>query len=193
MESRDGLPVVEAPSAQEWDAWLRAAGPESPGAWLRIARAGAAGPSASYAEALECALRHGWIDGTKAALDAGHWLQRFTPRRARSRWSRRNRETAERLIDEGRMEPAGLAQVEAARADGRWERAYHGMAGAPVPDDLRAALDAAPGAAAAFAVLDGANRYAILFRVEEARRPDTRARRIAGFVEMLARGDRPHG
>ena len=192
MGAQDGLPVVSFASAAGWDAWLRDAGPASPGAWLRIAKRGAPHPTISYAAALEEALRHGWIDGRKEALDADHWLQRFTPRRRGSRWSQRNREAAERLIAEGRMAPAGLAQVEAARTDGRWERAYAGAATATVPDDLRAALDAVPAAAEAFAGLDGANRYAVLYRVHDARRPETRARRIAAFVEMLARGDRPH-
>jgi uncharacterized protein YdeI (YjbR/CyaY-like superfamily) len=190
--AEDGLPVVSLASAAAWDAWLGEAGPASPGVWLRIARRGAPEPTLSYAEALEEALRHGWIDGRKGALDEHHWLQRFTPRRPGSRWSQRNRDAAERLIADGRMTPAGLAQVEAARADGRWERAYAGAASAVVPDDLRAALDAAPAAAEAFAGLDGANRYAVLYRVHDAKRPETRARRIAGFVEMLARGDRPH-
>lgn len=192
MVAEDGLPVVSFASAAEWDSWLAEAGTGSPGVWMRIAKAGAPRSTISYAEALEEALRHGWIDGRKSGLDDHHWMQRFTPRRPRSRWSQRNREAAERLMAEGRMTDAGLAQVEAARADGRWERAYPGPAGATVPADLRAALDAEPAAAAAFQGLDGANRYSILHRVEEARRPATRARRIAGFVEMLARGERPH-
>lgn len=193
MDATDGLPVVSFASAAEWDAWLRTeADGERPGVWLRIAKRGAPAPSVSYADALEVALCHGWIDGRKNALDEHHWLQRFTPRRPGSRWSRRNRDTAERLIAEGRMAAAGRAAVEAARADGRWERAYAGAATATVPDDLRAALDAVPAAAEAFAGLDGANRYAVLYRVQEAVRPETRARRIAEFVDMLARGERPH-
>ncbi len=149
-------------------------------------------PVVSYDEALEIALRHGWIDGQRAAGDDGSWLQRFTPRRRHSRWSRRNRDIAQRLVDEGRMTPGGLAEVEAARADGRWDRACAGAPTIAVLDDLREALEAAPRAARDFAALDGANRYAILYRVNDAKRSETRARRIATFVAMLERGERLH-
>lgn len=192
VDEKGGLPVLAFGSAPEWDAWLTERGADSRGVWLRLAKRGADVTTVSYADALEVAIRHGWIDGQKGALDPRFWLQRFTPRRAGSRWSQRNRDTADRLIAEGRMAPAGLAEVEAARADGRWERAYAGAASAAVPDDLRQALDAVPAAAAAFAALDGANRYAFIYRVEEAARADTRARRIAHFVDMLARGEVIH-
>ena len=191
MDEKEGLPVVSFSSAAEWDTWLAGGGPAA-GVWMRIAKKAAGVASVSYAEAVETAIRHGWIDGRKAPLDDRFWLQKFTPRRARSRWSERNRDIAVRLIEEGRMAPGGLAEVEAARADGRWERAYPPASTATVPDDLRAALDAAPTAAEAFAGLDAANRYAILYRVQDAKRPATRARRIATFVAMLARGERLH-
>lgn len=191
-DEKAGLPVLAFASAADWDAWLHANGAEAPGVWLRLAKRDSGAVTVSYGEALEHALCHGWIDGQTARWDERFSLRRFTHRRPRSRWSLRNRETAERLIAEGRMTPAGLAEVEAARADGRWERAYAGAATIAVPEDLRAALDAEPAAAAAFADLDGANRYAILYRVHDARRPETRTRRIATFVEMLIRGERIH-
>jgi uncharacterized protein YdeI (YjbR/CyaY-like superfamily) len=146
----------------------------------------------SYPEALDVALCHGWIDGQKRPLDERFWLQRFTPRKARSRWSKRNRARAEQLIASGEMAPAGLREVERARADGRWEAAYDSHATATVPPDLQAALDEHPAASEFFAGLDSANRYAILYRIQEARRPETRARRIATFVAMLAEGRRIH-
>jgi len=191
VDEKGGLPVVSFASAADWDRWLTEPG-RAAGVWLRIAKKGAGVASVSYAEAVEVAIRHGWIDGQKAPLDDRFWLQKFTPRRPRSRWSERNRDIAVRLVEDGRMTPAGLAEVEAARADGRWERAYAPASTATVPDDLREALDATPKAAEAFDALDGANRYAILYRVQDARRPETRARRIATFVEMLARGERLH-
>ena len=189
-DERAGLPVLSFASAADWESWLVAG--EGAGAWLRIAKRDSGLTSVSYDEALEVALCHGWIDGQKAGGDALTWLQRFTPRRRGSRWSQRNTTIAERLIAEGRMAPAGLAEVEAARADGRWDRAYAGAATITVPDDLRAALDASPAASAAFGALDGANRYAILYRVHDAKRAETRARRIAGLVAMLARGELLH-
>lgn len=182
-----GLATREA-----WAAWLEAGHASSPGVWLRIAKKGSGVASVSYAEALEVALCHGWIDGQKRPLDDRFWLQRFTPRTPRSRWSKRNRGLAERLIASGEMSAAGLREVERARADGRWDAAYDSHSTATVPPDLQAALDADPGAAAFFAGLDSANRYAILYRVQEARRPETRARRIATFVAMLAEGRRIH-
>jgi uncharacterized protein YdeI (YjbR/CyaY-like superfamily) len=146
----------------------------------------------AYAEAIEVALTYGWIDGQARRIDEQHYRQRFTPRRARSPWSKINRAKAERLIAEGAMEPAGLAEVERAKADGRWERAYDSPSTAVVPDDLRAALDAAPAASRLFDELDGTNRYAILYRIQDAKRPETRARRIEQFVAMLERGETLH-
>jgi uncharacterized protein YdeI (YjbR/CyaY-like superfamily) len=188
----DELPVLEPATRDAWAEWLERNHASSPGVWLRIAKAGSGEASASYAEALDAALCHGWIDGQKRPLDERFWLQRFSPRTSRSRWSKRNRARAEQLIEAGEMAPAGLAEIERARADGRWEAAYDSPATATVPPDLQAALDADPAAAAFFAGLDGANRYAILYRVQEARRPETRARRIATFVAMLAEGRRVH-
>jgi len=188
----DDLAVVELADRGAWAAWLEAGHASSPGVWLKIAKKGSDVRSVSYAEALEVALCYGWIDGQKRPLDDRFWLQRFTPRNPRSRWSKRNRTLVERLIANGEMAPAGLREVERARADGRWEAAYDSHATATVPPDLQAALDADAGAAAFFAGLDSANRYAILYRIQEARRPETRARRIATFVAMLAEGRRIH-
>ena len=148
--------------------------------------------SVSYADALDAALCHGWIDGQKDRLDERFWLQRFTPRTPRSRWSKRNRARAEELIAQGEMTPAGLQEVQRARADGRWEAAYDSHATATVPDDLQAALDRDRPAREFFATLDSRNRYAILYRVQEPRRPDTRARRIEQFVAMLREGRTIH-
>ncbi|HEX7690641.1 MAG TPA: YdeI/OmpD-associated family protein [Burkholderiaceae bacterium] len=173
-----------------FDAWLARHHASSDGTWLQLAKAGT--PGLRYAEALEVALCHGWIDGQKKSLDAQHFLQRFTPRRARSLWSKINRDKALALIAAGRMRPAGLAQVEAAKADGRWDDAYDGARSAQVPPDLQAALDARPAARAFFATLDGTNRYAVLWRVQTAKKPETRARRIEQLVGMLARGERIH-
>jgi uncharacterized protein YdeI (YjbR/CyaY-like superfamily) len=185
-------PLLELPDRQAWAEWLAEHGESSSGVWLKLARKGAAGRVLSYADALEVALCHGWIDGRAAAVDELHWRQRFTPRTPRSRWSKRNRARAEDLIARGEMAPAGLRAVEAARADGRWEAAYDSPATAEVPPDLRAALDADPAAGAAFEQLDAANRYAILYRVHDAKRPETRARRIERCVAMLERGERLH-
>jgi uncharacterized protein YdeI (YjbR/CyaY-like superfamily) len=176
-----------------FDAWLDEHAASSDGIWLELAKKGAVLRSLSYAEAIEVALCHGWIDGQKRAHDDEIWLQRFTRRTRQSRWSRINRDKATALIDAGSMKPAGHAAIEQARADGRWDRAYAGARTIEVPDDLRQRLDETPAAAAFFATLDGANRYAVLYRVHDAKRPETRARRIEAFVAMLARGERPHG
>jgi uncharacterized protein YdeI (YjbR/CyaY-like superfamily) len=146
----------------------------------------------NYDEALEVALAYGWIDAQVKGLDETFYLQRFVPRRARSTWSKRNVGIATELIERGEMRPSGLAEVERAKADGRWEAAYDSPANIQVPDDLRAALDKNKKAAAAFETLDGQNRYAILYRVHDAKRPETRAKRIKEFVAMLARGETPH-
>jgi len=191
MPSED-LPILPFASAAAWEAWLEAEHATAAGVWLRIAKKRSGIPTVTYAEALDAALCVGWIDGQRRAFDATWFVQRFTPRKRGSRWSKINTEHALRLIAAGRMRPAGLAQVEAARADGRWDAAYAGQASATVPDDLRAALDRNPDAAAFFATLRGANRYAILYRVQDAKRPETRARRIDRFVAMLARGETLH-
>lgn len=180
-------------TARAFEAWLRKNHASSDGAWLLIAKAGAGEPTVTYAHAVEVALCYGWIDGQKKALDDRHWLQRFTPRRARSLWSKANREKAEALIAAGRMQPSGMAEVVRAQGDGRWHAAYDGPRTAAVPPDLQAALDARPEARDFFAQLDGANRYAVLWRVQTAKRAETRSKRIATFVEMLARGEKIHG
>jgi uncharacterized protein YdeI (YjbR/CyaY-like superfamily) len=178
------------PTREAWHDWLAAEHERSDGVWLKLAKRGSGEASPTYDEALDVALCFGWIDGQKAALDDAWWLQRFTPRRPTSRWSQRNCDKAVALLDAGAMHPAGVAEVERARADGRWDAAYAGPATMTVPDDLRAALDAEPAAAEAFAGLDGRNRYSILYRVQDAKRPETRARRIARFVAMLGAGER---
>jgi uncharacterized protein YdeI (YjbR/CyaY-like superfamily) len=179
-------------SAEEWEAWLRAHHDTAPGVWIKFARKGSGVPTVTYMEALQTALCFGWIDGQARSLDESFYLQRFTPRRARSIWSKRNRDFATALIESGRMQPAGLREVERAKADGRWDAAYDAPSTATVPDDLRAALDASPSAAAFFETLSSQNRYAILHRVQTAKKPETRARRIATFVAMLERGETLH-
>ena len=181
----DDLPVLAFGSPQSWRDWLAANHQTSSGLWLKIAKKGADTPTVSYAEAIDGALCYGWIDGQKGKLDDDYWLQRFTPRKSRSRWSKINREKAERLIAEGLMQPTGLREVEAARADGRWDAAYEGQATAAVPPDLARELDLNPVAKEFFATLNSANRYAILYRIQDAKRPQTRASRIAKYVAML--------
>jgi len=177
--------VLAFGSLQSWRDWLAGHHQTSSGLWLKIAKKGSATPTVSYAEAIDGALCYGWIDGQKGKLDDEYWLQRFTPRKPRSRWSKINREKAERLIAEGRMQPAGLREVEAARADGRWDAAYEGQATATVPPDLARELDLNPVAKEFFGTLNSVNRYAILYRIQDAKRPQTRADRIAKYVAML--------
>lgn len=185
---KNGLPILSFASDDEFAAWL-ADNYETRGLWIRVAKKGRGIPSVDRAEALRIALRYGWIDGTAQRVDDDFYVQKFTPRTPRSRWSKINRATVERMIAAGEMHPAGLRQVEAARADGRWDAAYASPANSTVPDDLQAALDANPKAAAFFTTLTSQNRYAILYRIEEAKRPETRARRIEKFVGMLERGE----
>jgi len=192
MTMPDELPMLPFASAAAWEAWLDAEHARADGVWLKIAKRDSGIATVTYAQALDVALCFGWIDGQKRGFDATWFLQRFTPRKRGSRWSKINVGHVERLIAAGRMRPAGLVQVEAARADGRWEAAYDGQRSAAVPPDLQAALDANPAAAAFFATLRGANRYGILYRVQEAKRPETRARRIASFTAMLADGQTLH-
>jgi uncharacterized protein YdeI (YjbR/CyaY-like superfamily) len=189
----DDLPALHFETRDALGTWLAEHAERAPGVWLKLAKKGAGVSSVSYAEAIELGLAYGWIDGQKAALDEEFWLQRFTPRGPRSRWSRINRDKAVELIEAGAMAPSGLAAVEQAQADGRWERAYEGASTITVPDDLQHELDANPEAAAFFATLDRTNRYAILYRIGDATKPETRARRIEKFVGMLARGERIHG
>lgn len=189
----DDLPIMLFATPAELEAWLDGDGAGLDGLWLKIAKKGSGVKSVSYGEALEVALCFGWIDSQKRGLDEKHFLQRFTPRRPRGRWSRINREKAEALIEAGRMRPVGLAEVEAAKADGRWDAAYEGQRSAAVPVDLQRELDASPAAREFFATLDSANRYAIVYRLGEAKKAETRERRLRKFVEMLERGEKIHG
>ena len=182
-EELAGQPVMSFATVPDCEAWFGEHCADHRGFWLKIGKAGG-GRTVTYADALDVALCHGWIDGQKRSYDDSHWLQRFTPRGARSKWSQINRDKAEALIKDGRMHPAGQAQVDAAKADGRWAAAYAGQRSATVPDDLAAALAADPRAKAFFETLTGANRYAILYRVHDAKKTQTRAARIAKFVAM---------
>jgi uncharacterized protein YdeI (YjbR/CyaY-like superfamily) len=179
-------------SAREWEEWLEANHAVAAGVWVKIAKKGTGIESVRYPEVLESALCFGWIDARREALDDRYFLQRFTPRQPRSRWSTINRDTVERLTAAGRMRPAGLAEVERAKADGRWDAAYEGQRRAAVPDDLQRELDARPEAKAFFAGLTSQNRYAILYRLNDAKKPETRARRLATFVAMLEAGETIH-
>lgn len=179
-------------TADEWERWLEGNHAEADGVWVKIAKKGTGIESVRYPEVLVSALCFGWIDARRQGLDDQWFLQRFTPRRARSPWSKINREHAERLIAEGRMRPAGLAEVERAKADGRWDAAYDGQARMAVPDDLQVELEARPAAKAFFEGLDSRNRYAILYRLQEAKKPETRARRLDKFVAMLEAEEKIH-
>lgn len=185
-------PTLTFPHQAAWEAWLETNGEAVPGVWLRIAKRSAEQPTVSYAQALESALCHGWIDGQKQAENEHYWLQRFTPRTAKSIWSKINTAKAEALISAGRMRPTGLRAVDQAKRDGRWEAAYAPASTATVPDDLQHALDANPKAKQFFATLNSQNRYAILFRVQNVKKAETRAKKIAQFVDMLNRGEKIH-
>ncbi len=185
-------PVVAFADATEWSAWLASCHQSSSGVWLKIAKKVSGSASVTYAEAIEVALVWGWIDGQKEKFDEAWWLQKFTPRGPRSMWSKINRDKAIALIETGRMKPSGLAEVERAKKDGRWDRAYESQKGALVPEDLAMALANSPRAEKFFATLEAHNRYAILWRVHHAKKPETRAARIARFVEMLAKGEKLH-
>jgi uncharacterized protein YdeI (YjbR/CyaY-like superfamily) len=190
--SRGPRDVLRFATQADFEAWLEDHHAQSPGVWLQIAKKNATRPTVTYADAIQAALSFGWIDGQKRRGDDEHWLQRFTPRSARSRWSQINRDKAEQLIAAGRMRPSGLTEVDRARADGRWDAAYAGQGTATAPDDLQQALDADPRLASAFSDLDARNRYAIIWRLNDAKRPETRARRLAQYLDMLRRGDRLH-
>lgn len=192
MAKLSDSPVLPFKSAASFARWVAQQADESPGVWLKIAKKGTGIASVTYVEAVDVALCHGWIDGQKASFDAQYFLQRFSPRARRSKWSKINRDKAEALIAAGVMKPGGLAQIEAAKADGRWQAAYGGSATIEVPGDLAAALKRNKKAGAFFDTLDRTNRYAILFRVHEAKKPETRAARIAKFVAMCAAGERIH-
>ena len=184
-----GLPIVLFETAKDWADWLAENHASAAGIWLRIAKK--AGPlcSVTYDEALDAALCYGWIDGQRKSLDDVSFLQKFTRRGPRSIWSKRNTEKAQALIRSRRMKPAGLKEVERAKEDGRWDTAYEGQANASIPPDLQAALDRNAKAKAFFAGLDSRNRYAVLFRLQTAKKPETRAKRLHQFVRMLAAGE----
>ena len=192
-QERAGLPIVAFADARAFERWLESQPANSKGLWLRLATKGSGRVGVTKAEAIDAALCHGWIDGQLDKYDDAHWLIRFTPRKARSKWSQVNRTRATELIEACRMHPGGLAQVEAAKADGRWDAAYAPASTAEVPADLQAALDRSPEATAFFGTLSGANRYAILYRIGAVKKPETRARKIASFVAMLERHETVHG
>lgn len=192
MNGKDGLMILQFENVESFEQWLEENEAESVGIWLKIAKRDAGVKTVSYAEALECALCHGWIDGQKAAFDNAFWLQRFTPRQPNSRWSKANRENAERLIQEGRMKISGLKAVEGGKANGNWDRAYESQSNASVPEDFREALNASTAAREFFDTLDSANRYAILYRIQSVKRAETRARKIEQFVQMLSEHRKIH-
>ena len=190
--ARAELPIELFEDQDAWAAWLESNHADSPGLWLRHAKKASNLASVSYAEALDVALCYGWIDGQKKSYDESSWLQKWTPRGAKSIWSKINREKALKLIEQARIQPAGLAEVERAKQDGRWEAAYDSHSTATVPDDLQAALDSNAEAGAFFATLNSTNRYAILFRIQTAKKAETRAKRIREFIGMLERHEKMH-
>jgi uncharacterized protein YdeI (YjbR/CyaY-like superfamily) len=187
---KDGKPIVALASKREWEDWLEREHASSDGVWIKFAKKGSGVASVSYAEAVEVGLCYGWIDSHTLSLDERFYLQKFTPRRARSKWSRINRDKVEELTRQGRMRPAGLAEVDRAKQDGRWEAAHAPPVSAEVPDDLQQALDANPTAAEFFATLNKSNRFAILYQLQDAKKPETRTRRLEKFVAMLERGEK---
>ena len=192
MKNSDTLAIMTFETQQDWEVWLNENHIESRGIWLKLAKKGALTPSVSYAEALDSALCYGWIDGQKAAFDDKYWLQKFTPRTAKSIWSKINCGKAEALIAEGRMQPEGLRQVELAKSDGRWERAYESQSKITIPHDFQSELDKNPQAQDFFNTLDSANRYAFLFRIHAAKKPETRSAKIQKFVQMLNEQQKLH-
>jgi uncharacterized protein YdeI (YjbR/CyaY-like superfamily) len=189
----DDLQSIPFASDADWERWLEENHASVDGVWIKMAKKGSGIESVRYPEVLDTALCFGWIDGKRLALDERYFLQRFVPRRPRSNWSRINAEKVERLTAEGRMRPAGLAEVERAKADGRWEAAYDSQRFSTVPEDLQAELDARPEAKAFFEGLNSQNRYAILYQLHDAKRPETRARRLAKFVALLEAGEKVYG
>lgn len=188
METKQDLPILEFEDADAWAVWLESNHEASTGVWVKVAKKGAPRRTVSYAAALDVALAYGWIDGQKGRYDDAFWLQRFTRRGSKSKWSQVNRDKAEALIAAGRMTSAGLAEVERAKADGRWDAAYPAQSKATIPNDFQLALDANPSAKAFFETLTGATRYAFLYRLHNVKGPDARAKRIAGYIERLKAG-----
>jgi uncharacterized protein YdeI (YjbR/CyaY-like superfamily) len=184
------LPVILYETQNDWAVWLEENHADSKGVWVRLAKKGARITSTDYQQTLEVALCYGWIDGQKKSYDETSWLQKFTPRRPKSIWSKINREKAQALIDNGQMKPAGLRAIETAQQDGRWEAAYESQSKATVPEDLQAALDANAKAKTFFETLNSTNRYAILFRIHQTKKAETRAKRINDFIGMLGRHEK---
>ncbi len=181
------LPILPFASKNKWSDWLAKQHDKSTGVWLKLAKKSSGIPSITYDEAVDTALCYGWIDGQKRGFDDKYWLQKFTPRGPKSIWSKVNTEKVERLIASGEMKPAGMKAIEAARLDGRWEAAYASQKNSTIPQDFQAALDQNVKARDFFSTLKSAERYSILFRIHNARKPETRARRIQQFIEMLER------
>jgi uncharacterized protein YdeI (YjbR/CyaY-like superfamily) len=188
MATKPDLPIMPFASQSAWAKWLEANHEKSAGVWLKIAKKDAGIPTVTYAEALDQALCYGWIDSQKKSFDEKYFLQKFSPRGPKSIWSKINCEKVEQLIKAGRMTPAGMTAVESAKVDGRWDAAYDAQSRAVIPDDLQAALDANPSASSFFATLTGVNRYAILFRIQNTKKPETRQRNIEKFIAMLEQG-----
>jgi uncharacterized protein YdeI (YjbR/CyaY-like superfamily) len=192
VKNSDTLQVMSFETQHDWETWLKEHHADTKGIWLKLAKKAAGTPSVSYAEALDSALCYGWIDGQKATFDDKYWLQKFTPRGARSIWSKVNCDKATALIADGRMQPAGLRQVELAKSDGRWEAAYESQSKITIPDDFQRELDKNQRAKEFFGTLDSANRYAVLFRIQTAKKPETRSARIQKFIEMLSQHQKLH-
>jgi uncharacterized protein YdeI (YjbR/CyaY-like superfamily) len=189
QKTKSDLPILGFDSVSDWEKWLATQPPSSKGIWLKVAKKQSGMRSVSKPEAIEGALCHGWIDGQLQKFDERYWLIRFTPRSTKSKWSKINQASAEALIDKGRMSAGGLLEVKRAKSDGRWEAAYAPQSKAVVPDDLQLALNKNRKANQLFAKLDSVNRYAILYRVHDAKKPETRSSRIHKYVQMLARGE----
>lgn len=187
-QTLENLPIILFETADEWAAWLDKNQTDASGVWLRLTKKASGRPSVTYTEALDVALCYGWIDGKKKSYDDISWVQKFTQRRPKSIWSKINRGKVEQLIENGRMQSSGLVAIEQAKQDGRWAAAYDSQSQAAVPEDFQAELDKNAQAKAFFATLKSANRYAILFRIHTAKKPETRARRIQQFIEMLEAG-----
>ena len=186
MQNANSLPIMSFETQEDWERWLTEHHTGTKGVWLKIAKKETGIPSVNYSEALDSALCYGWIDGQKASFDGQYWLQKFTPRRPKSIWSKVNCDKATALIAEGRMQPAGIRQVELAKADGRWESAYESQSKIAIPADFQSELDKNQKAKDFFSALDSINRYAILFRIHSAKKPATRSARINKFIEMLS-------
>lgn len=192
LETFKDQPVLAFASAADWRAWLDRHHAESSGFYMRLYKKGSGMPTVTYAEALDEALCYGWIDAVKNSYNAESWLQKFTPRKARSKWSKVNREHVARLIEAGKMQPAGLAAVEEAKRNGQWEAAYDSPANMAVPEDLQAMLSAHPEAKAFFEGLNKTHRYSFLYRIQTAKKPETRAKWLAWTLDMLKRQETVH-